>query len=135
MSKNSFRFVASGTCVILQFAAIATLFAPQPADAAIECVPGTVTRNAQGRITQCQLAQSNHFAHRMFSQNKKPTEEFDCRGQQLIRFHPTGAVAFCTLDKPISIIQDGVRDQCLPGMRIFFTDKGLIRLPNWCNKP
>ncbi len=135
MSNNSFSLVLSGAWGILPLAAIATLLAPQPAEAAVECVPGTVTRNAQGRITQCQLAQSWRFAHRMFPQNKEPTVEFDCRGQQLISFHSTGAIAYCTLDKPISIIQNNVQDQCVDGMRIFFTDQGLIRLPNWCGKP
>ena len=134
MSNNSFSFLISGAWSILQLAVIATLLAPQPADAAVECVPGTVIRNAQGRITQCQLAKNWRFAQRMFPQNKKPIE-FDCRGSQAISFHATGAIAYCTLDKPISIVQNGIQDQCSDGMRISFTEQGLLKFPNWCGKP
>ncbi|MGI0485088.1 hypothetical protein ACN4EK_06600 [Pantanalinema rosaneae CENA516] len=113
----------------------ATILLPlQPAQAAVECVPGSVTRNAQGRITQCQLARSWRFAQRMLPQNSKPTKEFACRGQQAISFHTTGAVASCTLDSPITLVQNGVQDQCSAGMRVYFTEQGLLQFPNWCRR-
>ncbi|MBL1177153.1 hypothetical protein [Pantanalinema sp. GBBB05] len=126
------RKIAMVVSSVLGLATTAVLLPSQPAEAAVECVSGTVTRNAQGRITQCQLARSWRFAQRMVPQNSKPTVEFVCRGQQSISFHPTGAIAACTLDRPIAIEQSGIRDQCSAGRQIYFTEQGLLQLPNWC---
>lgn len=131
MAKKSLSLVLSS---VFGLTTVVTIISSQPAEAVVECVPGSVARNAQGRITQCQLAKSWRFAQRVFPQNKQPTEEFDCQGQQPISFHPTGAVAFCTLDRPISIVQSGIRDQCPVGMRVFFTEQGVLQFPKWCGK-
>jgi len=99
---------------------------------AVECAPGTVKRDAKGNITECRLAQSWRFAQRLVPQNPRPSEEFVCEGLQPIQFHRNGAVATCTLDRPIAIVQGKVREQCPVGKRVFFTEQGLLAFPNWC---
>ena len=99
---------------------------------AVECAPGTVKRDAEGKIAECRLAQSWRFAQRLVPQNSKPSEEFICEGLQPIQFYRNGAVATCTLDRPITIVQGKVREQCPVGKRVFFTEQGLLAFPNWC---
>lgn len=132
MTKKIFGFILPG---ILGLATAVVLLPPQAASAAVECLPGTVVANDQGRVAQCKLARTWRFAQRMFPQNKQSTKEFECVGEKLIYFHPTGAIASCTLNNPISIIRGNVQDQCPTGRTISFTDKGLLALPNWCGKP
>jgi hypothetical protein len=51
-------------------------------------------------------------------------------------FHSDGSIAYCTLaDNPIAIIENGIRNECPVGMRIFFEDVGYLKSPTWCGRP
>ena len=134
MSKSSKLFAVLNVLGFFPLTVFSVLLLPQSAKA-VDCVPGTITRDSSGRIANCQLAERWAFAAPML-RGQKTRSSFYCQGRAGIGFYRNGSVSYCTLaDKPIVISENGIRNECPVGMRVLFDVEGYLKSPTWCSRP
>lgn len=134
MSKSSKLFTVLNVFGFFSLTVFSVLLLPQSAKA-VDCIPGTVTRDSSDRIANCQLARRWAFSSLMVKGNTTP-RKFYCQGAEAVGFHSNGSLAYCTVsDNPIAISENGIRNECPVGMRVFFEKGGYLKFPGWCNRP